>query len=171
MTAVPCPPISAYIGFGSNLGDRHAHLLAARERLCTAAGISCTAVSSLYESQPCGGPGGQGLYLNAVLEIATILDPFELLQLLQTIENENGRVRSARWSERTLDLDLLFYGDLILSTGLLTLPHPRLHERAFVLFPLSEIAPKLLHPLCGQMILQLCEGIDRSGCWQAKQRW
>lgn len=171
MSAAPCPPIRAYIGFGSNLGDRHVHLLAARERLCTTAGSSCLAASSLYESQPCGGPDGQGLYLNAVLKIATLLEPFALLQLLQTIESENGRVRSERWSARTLDLDLLLYGDLILNTEILTLPHPRLHERAFVLLPLGEIAPALLHPLCAKTILQLSETIDLSGTWRAKQRW
>ena len=171
MSDAPCPPTCAFIGFGSNLGDRHAHLLAARERLCTTAGINCIAVSSLYESQPCGGPSGQGLYLNAVMEVATLLDPFALLQLLQSIEKEHGRVRSERWSARTLDLDLLLYGDLILATAILTLPHPRLHERAFVLLPVAELAPALLHPVYGRTILQLSEGIDLSGTWQAKQRW
>ena len=171
MSAVPCPPIRAFIAFGSNLGDRHAHLLAARERLCTTAGIDCLTASSLYESQPCGGPGGQGLYLNAVLEIATVLAPDALLQLLQTIEHDLGRVRSERWAERTIDLDLLLYDDLILQTETLTLPHPRLHERAFVLLPCAEIAPALLHPLYGRTILQLSEAIDLSGTWRAKQGW
>ena len=171
MYAVPDPPSRAYIAFGSNLGDRHAHLLAAREHLCATTGINCLAVSSLYESQPSGGPGGQGLYLNAVVAIATVLAPLALLQLLQAIEKEHGRVRSARWSERTLDLDLLLYNDLILQTESLTLPHPRLHERAFVLLPCAEIAPALLHPLYGQTILQLSAAIDLSGTWRAKQRW
>jgi 2-amino-4-hydroxy-6-hydroxymethyldihydropteridine diphosphokinase len=169
--AAPCPPIRAFIAFGSNLGDRHAHLLAAREHLCTTAGISCLAASSLYESQPSGGPGGQGLYLNAVVAIATVLAPLALLQLLQAIEKEHGRMRSERWAERTLDLDLLFYDDLILQTESLTLPHPRLHERAFVLLPCAEIAPALLHPVYGQTILQLSAAIDLSGTWRAKQRW
>jgi 2-amino-4-hydroxy-6-hydroxymethyldihydropteridine diphosphokinase len=166
-----CPPIRAFIAFGSNLGDRHAHLLAARADLCAAQGIDCVAASSLYESQPSGGPGGQGLYLNAVVEIATGIDPFALLQLLQNIEKEHGRVRSERWSERPLDLDLLFYNDLILQTETLTLPHPRLHERAFVLLPCAEIAPTLLHPVYGRTILQLSEEIEPSGTWLAKQRW
>ncbi|MBE0504834.1 MAG: 2-amino-4-hydroxy-6-hydroxymethyldihydropteridine diphosphokinase [Desulfuromonadales bacterium] len=161
----------AFIAFGSNLGDRHANLLAAQERLCTSAGINCMAVSSLYESQPCGGPDGQGLYLNAVLEIATALAPYALLQLLQTIEHDLGRVRNERWAERTIDLDLLFYDDLILQNGSLTLPHPRLHERAFVLLPCAEIAPTLLHPLYGRTILQLCTAIDLSGTWRSQQRW
>jgi 2-amino-4-hydroxy-6-hydroxymethyldihydropteridine diphosphokinase len=129
------------------------------------------AASSLYESQPCGGPDGQGLYLNAVLEIATELAPSALLQLLQTIEHDLGRVRSERWAERTIDLDLLLYGDLILQTGILTLPHPRMHERAFVLLPCAEIAPALLHPLYGRTILQLSAAVDHSGTWLAKQRW
>lgn len=171
MSATPLPLIRAYIAFGSNLGDRHAHLLAARERLCAAAGIDCIAASSLYESQPCGGPRGQGLYLNAVLEIATVLDPFALLELLQIIEKENGRVRSEQWSERTLDLDLLLYGDLIIDSEFLTLPHPRLHERAFVLLPLRELAPALLHPFYCKTILQLSMAIDFSRTWLATQRW
>lgn len=166
-----CPHTRAYIAFGSNLGDRLAHLLAARARLCTTKGIDCTAASSLYESQPCGGPEGQGLYLNAVLEIETALQPEALLELLQTIENEQGRVRSQRWAERTIDLDLLIYGERIVNTGTLTLPHPRLHERAFVLLPCAEIAPDLYHPLCGRTVLQLSAAIDVSGIWPATQRW
>jgi 2-amino-4-hydroxy-6-hydroxymethyldihydropteridine diphosphokinase len=167
----PSPLFRAFIAFGSNLGDRYAHLLAARERLCTSAGINCIATSSLYESSPCGGAGGQGLYLNAVLEIATVFAPAALLELLQTIERENGRVRSERWAERTLDLDLLLYGEMIINTGFLTLPHPRLHERAFVLLPLGELAPALLHPVQRRTILQLSGAIDLSGTWLAKQRW
>jgi 2-amino-4-hydroxy-6-hydroxymethyldihydropteridine diphosphokinase len=171
VNAVAAPHSRAYIAFGSNLGDRQAHLQGARERLCTTAGIDCLAASSLYESQPSGGPGGQGLYLNAVVAILTAHTPQTLLQLLQTIEQEHGRLRSERWAERTLDLDLLFYDDLILQTGTLTLPHPRLHERAFVLLPCAEIAPALLHPLYDQTILQLSAAIDLSGTWRAQQRW
>jgi 2-amino-4-hydroxy-6-hydroxymethyldihydropteridine diphosphokinase len=171
VSAVPYPQSRAYIAFGSNLGDRHAHLLAAREHLCATTGMNCFAVSSLYESQPSGGPGGQGLYLNAVVAIATLLAPLDLLQLLQAIEKEHGRVRSERWAERTLDLDLLLYNDLILHTECLTLPHPRLHERAFVLLPCAEIAPTLRHPLYGRTMLQLSEAIDLSGTWRSKQRW
>ena len=161
----------AFIAFGSNLGDRHAHFLAARARLCRAAGIACVASSSLYESEPCGGPSGQGNYLNAVVEIATGLSPLVLLELLQTIEKEQGRVRGERWGERTLDLDLLLYGDVVLESATLTLPHPRLHERAFVLLPCAEIAPALLHPLYGQTMQQLTEAIDLSRIWRSTQRW
>jgi len=169
--AASCLPIRAFIAFGSNLGDRHALLLAARQELCTTPGINCVAASSLYESEAYGGPEGQGLYLNAVIEIATTLAPAALLQLLHNIESRHGRIRRERWSERTLDLDLLFYNDLILQTGSLTLPHPRLHERAFVLLPCAEIAPTLLHPVYGRTILQLSEEIEPSGTWLAKQRW
>ena len=171
MLIAPGPPIRAFIAFGSNLGDRHAHLLAGREELCTTSGINCIAASSLYESEPYGGPAGQGLYLNAVIEIVTTLDPAVLLQLLHRIESRNGRLRRERWSERTLDLDLLFYNDLILQTGSLSLPHPRLHERAFVLLPCAEIAPTLLHPLYGRTLLQLCTAIDLSGTWRSQERW
>lgn len=161
----------AYIAFGSNLGDRHALLLAARQRLGSTAGITLTAFSSLYESEPCGGPEGQGHYLNAVAEIHTNLSPPALLQLLLSIEGEAGRERSVRWGARTLDLDLLFYDDLILKTATLILPHPRLHERAFVLLPCREIAPGLVHPVYGRTISELCTEVDLSGLWQAKQRW
>lgn len=171
MLTAPCTPIRAFIAFGSNLGDRHAHLLTARQELCTTPEINFVAASSLYESEASGGPAGQGLYLNAVIEIATTLDPVALLQVLHKIENWHGRLRRERWSERTLDLDLLFYNDLILETGSLTLPHPRLHERAFVLLPCAEIAPTLLHPLYGRTLLQLCTAIDLSGTWRSQERW
>lgn len=146
-------------------------MLAARESLCRTAGISCNAVSSLYESQPCGGPSGQGLYLNAVLQVTTCLQPLDLLRRLQVIESDRGRLRNERWGARTLDLDLLFYDDLIVATEDLTLPHPRLHERSFVLLPCVEIAPALIHPVLGRTILQLNDGLNLSEIWLFRQRW
>lgn len=164
-------PFHAYISFGSNLGDSLSTLRAARKELCAAVGIKCRALSPLYESHPCGGPPGQGLYLNGVLAIETDLTPLQLLHLLQRIEDAHGRVRSERWGERTLDLDLLLYNNLILDGEELILPHPRMHERAFVLFPLAEIAPEVIHPLYQKSMRELSQELELTGIWQTTQRW
>jgi 2-amino-4-hydroxy-6-hydroxymethyldihydropteridine diphosphokinase len=143
--------VEAWIGLGSNLGDRLATLLAAREALERAPGIAVVASSAIYESDAVG-PGEQGPYLNAVLAIDTRLDPHSLLETLLRIERELGRDRSAdavRWGPRTLDLDLLLYADLCIDEPGLEVPHPRLHERGFVLRPLAELAGDRPHPRLG----------------------
>ncbi len=140
-----------FIALGSNLGDRDGHLHGARRRLAANRDILVVAASCIYETTAVG-PAGQGAYLNAVLEIATPLAPIDLLALLLEIERAEGRdrgVRSVRWGPRTLDLDLLLYGGVCLDEPGLTLPHPHLHERAFVLEPLCELAADLEHPLIG----------------------
>lgn len=143
--------VSAYIALGSNLGDRRQTLDVALERLRQHPGVAVTRVSTYHETDPVGGPPGQGRYLNAVAELRTDLDPRSLLRLLLTIETEQGRVRHERFGPRTLDLDLLLYGAEVLDIHEpacdLVVPHPRLHERAFVLEPLAEIAPLAVHPL------------------------
>ncbi|MEX0698554.1 MAG: 2-amino-4-hydroxy-6-hydroxymethyldihydropteridine diphosphokinase [Acidimicrobiia bacterium] len=131
--------VPAAIGLGSNLGDRVAHLREAVARLGSAGEVVRT--SSLYETSPVGGPE-QGPFLNAVVILNTGLDPWPLLQLLHQIENEAGRTRHVRWGPRTLDLDLIVYDAQRLHTELLTIPHPRAHERAFVLIPLLEVWPE-----------------------------
>ena len=131
--------VPAAIGLGSNLGDRVAHLRRAVARLGSAGEVVRT--SSLYETSPVGGPE-QGPFLNAVVILNTGLDPWPLLQLLHQIENEAGRTRNVRWGPRTLDLDLIVYDAQSLHTELLTIPHPRAHERAFVLMPLVEVWPE-----------------------------
>ena len=132
----------ALIGLGSNLGDRRATLLRAIEELNATPGVSVVKVSSFHETEPVGGPPGQGPYLNAAACIETTLEPPALLHRLQEIEARNGRVRTVRWGERTLDLDLLLYDDRIVETPELTIPHPRMADRRFVLEPLAEIAPE-----------------------------
>ncbi len=112
-------------------------------------------VSSLFETVPLGGPAGQGMYFNAVAELETVLDPFELLRVLQQIEAQLGRVRTVRWGARTLDLDLLLYEDRIIETPDLKVPHPRLATRRFVLEPLSEIAPLAVEPVTKRTIAEL----------------
>ena len=140
MTAPP-GPWRAFVALGANLGDARATLLAAGDALAALPGTRLVALSSLYRSAPVDAAGPD--FVNAVAELATRLDPLTLLDALQAIESGFGRVRSARNAPRTLDLDLLLHGDSVLQTARLTLPHPRLHQRAFVLVPLAEIAPGL----------------------------
>jgi 2-amino-4-hydroxy-6-hydroxymethyldihydropteridine diphosphokinase len=129
----------AYLALGSNLGDRRAFLQQAVDAL----GAHVVAVSRVYETAPVGGPE-QGTYLNAVVAIDTDLDPHALLQLAQRIENDAQRVRSERWGPRTLDVDVLLYDDIELDDPDLTIPHPRMWERGFVLAPLRDVAPDLV---------------------------
>ena len=150
---------TALIGMGSNLGDRAALLEAARERLVAAEGIRWVRMSAVRETAPVGGPVGEpedgplgGPYLNAACLVLTRLQPRELLELCQAIEIELGRERSHRNAPRTLDLDLLLYGDLQLEEPSLIIPHPRLLARGFVLEPLAEIAPGRRHPGTGKAL-------------------
>jgi 2-amino-4-hydroxy-6-hydroxymethyldihydropteridine diphosphokinase len=131
----------AFVGLGSNLGDRRARLASAFAALSLLPGTQLVARSSLYESAPVDAGGGD--YLNAVARLRTSLAPLELLHALQAIEAEAGRQRPYPNAPRSLDLDLLLYGDRAIESDELTLPHPRLQERAFVVAPLLEIAPDL----------------------------
>lgn len=143
----------AYIGLGSNLGDREAALDRALAALARR-GFDVTARSSLYWTEPVGGPP-QDWYLNAVVAGRTRLAPEELLEACLAAERELGRVRGVRNGPRTLDADLLLYGDEVRGGTALELPHPRLHERRFVLVPLCEIAPQARHPLLGLCAAEL----------------
>ena len=136
---------TAFIGIGSNLGDRETHLRGALELLSAEEGIEIVAVSVLRETEPVG-PVEQGPFLNGAVHVDTELRPQELLERLLDIEERLGRVRRERFGPRTIDLDLLVYGDEVLDEPGLTLPHPRLHERRFALEPLAELAPGLVLP-------------------------
>ena len=143
--------VRAYVGLGSNLEDPPSQVRRAFQALAALPACRCVARSPWYRTAPVGGPSGQPDYLNAVAALDTALDPDALLAALQEIESAQGRMRNVRWGPRTLDLDLLLYGTLIRDDPRLTLPHPRLHERAFVLYPLYDIAPTLLHPGRGRL--------------------
>ena len=150
-----------YVGLGSNLGDRAANLAEARRRLNEAGRI--VAASSIYETDPWGVDPGQPVYLNQVVSLATPLPPVGLLKLLLSIEREMGRVRTAPGAPRVIDLDLLLYGDQVIDEPGLTLPHPRMCERAFVLVPLAEIAPNAVHPVNRLTIGALNARVDHGG--------
>ena len=128
----------AFLALGSNLGDRREHL---RRAVAGLPGV--VAVSPVYETDPVGGPPGQGAYLNAVVELDPDLTPRELLGVAHRLEEEAGRVRAERWGPRTLDVDVLLVGDLVVDEPDLQVPHPRLRQRAFVLVPLHDLAPEV----------------------------
>ncbi|MHB1154434.1 MAG: 2-amino-4-hydroxy-6-hydroxymethyldihydropteridine diphosphokinase [Eubacteriales bacterium] len=148
-----------YIGLGSNLGDRQKHITKAIEMLKNTQGITVKTVSPIYETTPVG-YSEQPDFLNCVVEIITSLSPYELLDACIFIENELGRKRTMKWGPRTIDLDILFYGELLVASDRLTIPHPLLHERGFVLLPLSDIAPDMLHPKLNVSIKALCEKLN-----------
>jgi 2-amino-4-hydroxy-6-hydroxymethyldihydropteridine diphosphokinase len=166
--------MKALVALGSNLGDRLTMLQRACVALDAEAGIELGRVSSVYKTDPIG-PGEQAAYLNAVVELETALEPRSLLERLLAIELALGRDRSAaavHWGPRTLDLDLLLMGDLQVDEDGLELPHPRLHERAFVLLPLLDVAADAVHPGLGRTVAELATevagsaGIERqTGMW------
>lgn len=153
--------VSCAIAIGSNLGDSQKTLEQAIHRLENFPHLTLNTVSSWYETVPVGPE--QPNYLNGCACFTTSLSPINLLDTLLAVETEFGRVRQERWGARTLDLDLLLYGDLILETPRLQIPHPRMRERAFVLVPLAEIASDWIDPKTGSAIAQLKDTIDCSG--------
>lgn len=144
---------TACIGIGSNLGDRQAHCREAIERM-EQAGCTILKASALLETEPWG-LSNQPLFLNAAVMIGTDRSPHDLLALLLGIESVMGRYRKDRWGPRCIDLDILLYDDVAMQSPELTIPHPYLHERAFALIPLAEIAPDLIHPVLKKTIASL----------------
>lgn len=140
---------TAYIALGSNLGERQLQLYQALEALAKVDGVAVSRVSSFYETNPVGGPVNQPRFINAAAKLETTLTAHELLRAMLQIELQLGRDRSnpARNQPRTLDLDLLLFDDALIDDAELCVPHPRMHERGFVLQPLNEIAPDVFHPL------------------------
>lgn len=151
---------TVYLALGSNLGDRLANLEAALAALPPT--VHLVAASSVYETPPWGYLD-QPAFLNQVVKVETDLPPGELLTYLKALEVQLGRVDSVRYGPRVIDLDILFYDDLVLEIPGLNIPHPRLHERAFVLVPLADLAPDLYHPVQGATVTELLQRIDSTG--------
>jgi 2-amino-4-hydroxy-6-hydroxymethyldihydropteridine diphosphokinase len=144
----------AYIGLGSNIGDKSDNIKRALERLDQFDGLKVVKASSYYETEPVGYED-QDWFVNAVAQIDTVLSPKQLLIVFKKVEKLIGRKDRIRWGPREIDLDLLFYDQMIIDIPNLIVPHPRLHERAFVLVPLAEIAPDLVHPVIKKTIAEL----------------
>lgn len=157
--------IEGYVGLGANLGDRMSTLSRALEELAHVEGLSLRAVSRVWESDAVGPP--QPRYLNAVAQVGSFLSARAALKRLHEIEEKLGRIRREKWGPREIDLDLLIYGNAVAGPPI-ELPHPRLHERAFVLGPLRELAPELLHPALRQSVSALWAALPeeaRAAAW------
>ena len=151
---------TSLLTLGSNVGSRDETLRAALAEIDALPDVRLAGASETYRSKPCGGPPGQGDFLNLAAVIETKIPPLQLLKELQDIESRHGRQRVERWGPRTLDIDLLLYDDEVAETQMLTLPHPRMSFRRFVLEPAAEIAPRMLHPIIGWPIERLLLHLD-----------
>lgn len=149
------------IALGSNLGDSLTTVNSALETIATIPNINIQTTSSWYQTAPVGPP--QPDFINGCAILQVQMSPQSVLSTLLQIESQFGRTRQARWGPRSLDLDLLLYNDLILDTPTLQIPHPRMHERAFVLIPLAEITPTWIEPVSGKAIAELVQAVDCSG--------
>jgi 2-amino-4-hydroxy-6-hydroxymethyldihydropteridine diphosphokinase len=152
-------PITAYLGLGSNVGDREANLRKALAKLDHAPHIEVIRVSKFLENPAVGGPVDSPAFLNAAAEINTSIGSHALLHELLDIEKSLGRSRREKWAPRVIDLDILLYGDHIVSSDELIIPHPLMHQRRFVLEPLAEIGPDIVHPTLQMTIAGLLENL------------
>lgn len=149
-----------YLALGSNIGNRKNYLQEAVEKLQKEKKIEVTQLSSIYETDPVG-VTEQGPFLNMVLELYTCHKPYDLLKTTQRIEQELNRVREKRWGPRTIDLDILLFNDENIKMDDLYIPHPRMHERAFVLVPLNEIASTVIYPINHKYIHELANSLSK----------
>jgi 2-amino-4-hydroxy-6-hydroxymethyldihydropteridine diphosphokinase len=152
-------PVTAYLGLGSNVGDREFALRSALAKIARTPHIELIRSSSILENPAVGGPADSPPFLNAAAEIRTTLGSHALLHELLEIERTLGRSRREKWAPRTIDIDILLLGDQIISSDELVVPHPLMHERRFVLKPLAEIAPNMVHPALQMTIAGLLESL------------
>ena len=158
-------PVMVYLGLGSNMGKRQDNLDKALDLLSQR--LRVEQVSSIYDTEPVGNTN-QPRFLNLVCQVHTRLAPMELLTMAKGIELKLGRAPAISNAPRPIDIDILFYGDQVVKTKELVIPHPRLAERAFVLIPLAEIAPDLVHPVSGKTVRELLQGVTET---QGVLRW
>jgi len=149
--------VDVYLGLGSNLGDRQANLERAVELLGER--LRMVKMSSVYETEPVGYKD-QPLFLNAVCRVQTDIGPLQLLSLVKGIEASMGRVPNFSDGPRLIDIDIILYGDMVMMDPELSIPHPRMAQRAFVLIPLAEIAPGLVHPFSGESVEEMVANVD-----------
>ena len=152
----------AYIGIGSNLGNRHHNCLQAVKRLGQIPDVEVTGVSEWYLTKPVG-VDGQDWYVNGVISLGVKIAPQGLLERLMRVEQDMGRVRKERWGPRVIDLDILLFGEKIIHEDNLIVPHPRMHVRRFVLVPMADLAPGMIHPTLGTTMTQLLNGLPDDG--------
>lgn len=148
-----------YIGIGSNQGNKYENCVLAIESICSHKKNKLLKQSSLYLTEPWGYKE-QDDFINAVIKIETSLSPLNLLSILQSVEKKLGKKKNGKWGPRTIDLDILFYNNQTLESPQLTIPHPLLHQRGFVLIPLKEIDHHLIHPLFNQTVSQLVDRLN-----------
>jgi len=159
-----------YLGLGSNLGDRASFLQRAMDAVAALPGTELVARSSIYETPPMG-PQDQGAYLNMAMHVRSSIEPVELMHQIRKIERSLGRAEPAlrrHWGPREIDIDLLLYGDQIIQTDTLTVPHPGMHTRWFVLRPLADLAPSLVHPLLCKKVSALLAEVESATPQEAK---
>ena len=149
------PKHTAYLAIGSNVGDRLSNIKNSIRLLGLNPRISILKSARIYESLPVGGPKNQSKFLNTAVFVKTSCNPFDLLSFLKTIEKKLKRRKSVRWGPRTIDLDIVFFNDMVLRHKDLVIPHPLMHERIFVLRPLSDIAAGVLHPLIKKSVAEM----------------
>ena len=152
---------TVYLALGSNMGERARHIMQAYIEINNLPATKVKGVSQIIETPPAGGPPEQEDYLNGACVIETEFPPDELLDNLLSIEEKHGRIRTEKWGPRPLDIDIIFCDDAVIQTEKLTVPHPRMHERFFVLKPLSSLAPDFIHPVLKKTLAELAAEIER----------